>query len=283
MKDITTILRETTRLFAASGSPSARLDAEVLLMRYLGIDRLELICHPRRELTADQEAGFDSWVRRRCQGEPVAYIVGEKEFWSLAFEVTRDVLIPRPETECLIEEVLKLPLPEAPRIAEVGTGSGAIAVALAREIPRARITATDISEAAIEVARRNAVRHGVADRIEFVRGDLFAGASGPFSLVVSNPPYIPETVFRDLPAGIREFEPSSAFLAGPDGLLFFRRLIGEGAERLSACGWLVMEFGEGQRAPLEDLFRQNGQYDTIRFRVDYGGADRVVCARRQGS
>ncbi|MBE0558081.1 MAG: peptide chain release factor N(5)-glutamine methyltransferase, partial [Proteobacteria bacterium] len=197
MIDIRTILRRTTRDLTACGSPSPRLDAEVLLMHLLKTDRLRLFTHSEKILTEAETAGYSRWVERRCQGEPVAYIVGEKEFWSLRFEVNREVLIPRPETECLIEETLGRPAPkrDEPRIIDIGTGSGAIAVVLAEEIPTGRVVATDISSGALEIARRNAVRHGVAGRMEFFSGDLFADAPGTFDIIVSNPPYIPDGVY----------------------------------------------------------------------------------------
>ncbi len=283
MTDIRTILRRTTADLAACCSPSPRLDAEVLLMHLLKTDRLHLLTHPEQILTEAEAAGYSRSVERRCQGEPVSYIVGEKEFWSLRFEVNRDVLIPRPETECLIEEVLGCPVPNAdePRIIDIGTGSGAIGVALASEISAARVVATDISEGALAVARRNALRHGVADRMEFVEGDLFASVEGDFDLVVSNPPYIPDGAYPLLPEGIRAYEPREALIAGPDGTAVHRRIIGEGADRLKAGGWMCLEIGEGQRGLVEALFREMGFYDTIRFRRDYGGIERVAVARRK--
>ena len=283
MTDIRTILLQTTRDLAACGSPSPRLDAEVLLAQFLKTDRLQLCTHPERELTERDAAGFARWVERRRGGEPVAYIVGVKEFWSLPFEVNREVLIPRPETECLIEELLERCGREAGdlRIIDVGTGSGAIAIALARELPAARIVATDISPGALEVAGRNAVAHGVAGRLEFLPGDLFASASGTFDCIVSNPPYIPDETYPLLPAGIREFEPRQALIAGPDGTAFHREIIRGGTHRLKAGGWIFLEIGEGQKELVEALFRDEGIYDTIRFRRDYGGIERVAMARKK--
>ncbi len=283
MTDIRAILHRTTRDLMAYGSPSPRLDAEVLLMHLLKTDRLQLCTRPEKILTEAEAAGYARWVERRCQGEPVAYIVGEKEFWSLRFEVNREVLIPRPETECLIEEVLGCPVPEVddPRIIDVGTGSGAIAVALATELPAARIVATDIANGALKVARRNAVRNGVAERMEFFEGDLFASVTGHFDLIVSNPPYIPDGAYPLLPEGIRAFEPCQALIAGPDGTVFHRRIIREGANRLKAGGWIFLEIGEGQRGLVEALFAETGGYEEIRFRKDYGGIERVAVARRK--
>ncbi|MEW6334544.1 MAG: peptide chain release factor N(5)-glutamine methyltransferase [Thermodesulfobacteriota bacterium] len=283
MNDIRSLLHRITRELDASGSASPRLDAEVLLMRFLKTDRVQLCTRPERVLTEDQCAGFSRWIERRRRGEPVAYITGEKEFWSLPFEVNRHVLIPRPETECLIEEVLTHVGQEAGplRLIDIGTGSGAIGVVLAGELPAARVTATDIAPGALEVARRNALRHGVSGRMTFVEGDLFGSAAGEFDIIVSNPPYIPDDLFPLLPEGIRAFEPRQALLAGPDGLSFHRRIIGEGAARLKPGGRLFLEIGEGQRAAVDALYRECGLYDNIRFRKDYGGRDRVAAARKK--
>ena len=285
MTDIRTLLQRTTRELTAGGSPSPRLDAEVLLMHYLKTDRLQLCMHPERELPEEECAGFSLWVDRRRRGEPVAYITGEKEFWSLPFEVNRNVLIPRPETECLVEEVLKYygreggPL----RIIDLGTGSGAIGVALAAEIPSAHITATDSSRGALDVARRNADRHGVAGRMEFLEGNLFASAVGEFDVIVSNPPYIPDDVYLLLPEGIRAFEPREALIAGPDGAAFHREIIREGTARLKPGGWIFLEIGEGQMELVDSLFREGGCYNDIYFRKDYAGMERVVAARKSES
>ncbi|MDA8124193.1 MAG: peptide chain release factor N(5)-glutamine methyltransferase [Deltaproteobacteria bacterium] len=282
MTELRTILRDTTRDLLACGSPSPRLDAEVLLMHFLKIDRLGLVLHPERRLSEAEATAFAAWVARRCGGEPVAYVTGEKEFWSLTFAVNPAVLIPRPETECLVEEALACcGSGAASRIIDIGTGSGAIAVALASELPRAQIAATDLSPAALTVARRNAVRHGLAERIEFLQGDLFAEAEGPFDLICSNPPYITDEDYRLLPAGIREFEPQGALIAGPDGLDVLCRIIREGVRRLSPGGTMLLEIGDGQKESVEALFRDGGFYDNIRFRADYGGIDRVAIARRK--
>ena len=281
MTDIRTALRRAARDLNGSGSPSPRLDAEVLLMRFLGMDRVQLCMQPERELSQEEAAGFARWVERRNLGEPVAYILGEKEFWSLRFEVGREVLIPRPETECLVEEVLRFypPSGEGLRILDIGTGSGAIGVVLARELPAARVVATDISPGALAVACRNAMAHGVAGRMEFFQGDLFAAIPGNLDIICSNPPYIPESVYDLLPTGIRNFEPQGALIAGPDGLDFHRRIIREAVHRLKTGGRIFVEIGEGQRDRVEALFRDNGRYDDISFRKDYGGIDRVVSAR----
>jgi release factor glutamine methyltransferase len=282
MTDIRTLLHRTTRELTAGGSPSPRLDAEVLLMNFLKTDRVQLCMHQERELLEEECAVFSLWIERRRRDEPVAHITGEKEFWSLLFEVNRDILIPRPETECLIEEVLKCYSREAGdlRIIDIGTGSGAIGVVLAEELPSVHVAATDISQGALNVARRNADRHGVAARMEFLEGHLFASASGEFDVIVSNPPYIPDDVYPLLPKGIREFEPREALIAGPDGAAFHREIIREGTGRLKPGGRIFLEIGEGQKGLVEALFHEEGLYDSIRFRADYGGMDRVAAARK---
>jgi release factor glutamine methyltransferase len=285
MTDIRTTLHRTTRDLAACGSPSPRLDAEVLLMRLLKMDRLQLLMRSERGLSEEEAAGYACWVERRSLGEPVAYILGEKEFWSLRFEVGREVLIPRPETECLIEEVLRFypPPGEGLRVLDIGTGSGAIGVVLARELPAARVAATDISPGALAVASRNALAHGVAGQMEFFQGDLFAAVVEELDIICSNPPYIPEDEYAMLPEGIRDFEPRGALIAGPDGLDFHRRIIGQGLSRLKSGGRIFLEIGEGQRDRVETLFRDACGYGDISFRKDYGGIDRVASARKRGT
>lgn len=282
MMNIRTILQQAARDLHLSGSPSPRLDAELLLMHGLKIDRLRLWTDPDHELTEEEAARFAEQVERRKRGEPIAYIIGHKEFWSLSFEVGREVLIPRPETECLIEELLRFYRTpgEGLRILDIGTGSGAIAVALARELPAARVVATDISAGALSVARKNALAHGVAGRIDFFQGDLFDAVSGTFDLICSNPPYIPDLEYRLLPAGIRDFEPRGALIAGPDGMDFYRRIIREGANRLKTGGRLFLEIGDGQGERVAALLREEPGYDALSLRDDYGGVARVASARK---
>jgi len=267
-----------------SGIPTPRLDAEVLLSRLLGVGRTKLFVLSNTNLPDERVEDFQRFIDRRRRGEPVAYIVGSKEFWSLPFEVTPDVLIPRPETEILVEEVLRtcrtFSLDE-PDIIEVGTGSGAVSVALARELPGARIVATDISPGALEVAERNASLNGVRERISFLCGDLFGPISGKFDIITSNPPYIPEAGFSRLPLGVRGFEPFVALVGGPEGTEFQKLLIKEAPGCLKERGWLLMEIGDGQEKQVEDLLRTEGVYCDVGFTADYAGLLRVVRARRK--
>lgn len=273
----------------AAGVPSAALAAELLLMHVLGRDRAWLYAHPEDSLDADQAAAFAQLVERRAGGEPSQYLTGRQEFWSLDFEVTTDVLIPRPETEHLVEVALArlgARRAEPLRVADVGTGSGCLAVALARECPRARVTATDISARAIAVARRNAARHGSADRIHFVRMNILKcfvegrSAGGPrFDLIVSNPPYVALADARSLQREVREHEPPQALFAGEDGLGFYPQLFAQAEALLMPGGLLVVELGHGQAARVRDLLGASAWRDVTVER-DLAGIERVISAER---
>lgn len=282
--EIREALNQATLDFTQCGLASPRLDAEVLLSHCLGTDRYGLYREPERPITGEAVRGFRHLVARRRQGEPVAYLTGYREFWSLTFAVNRDVLVPRPETEILVEEVLNACADDGrgrPRILEIGTGSGAISVALASELKDAAIVATDISPGALKVAARNAVDNGVADRIDFVRGDLFAPLKGAFDVIVSNPPYIAEREYAHLPADVKIFEPQGALLAGPEGTEFHREIVKEGWRCLTPGGRLFMEIGYGQKERVHAALREMNRYEEIRFRKDYAGVARVVTARRK--
>src|SRR5579872_122612 len=253
---------------------TGRRDAELLLLRVLGRDRAWLFAHGDEPISGEQLAQFESWVARRARHEPVQYILGEQEFYGLAMRVTPDVLIPRPETEHLVEAVLAhVPRNHALEIADVGTGSGAIAVALAHALPLAQITALDISPKALDVARENAERHGVAERVRFVESDLLSGVRGErFFAVVANPPYVAET--EDLEPQVREYEPHGALFAGPTGLDVYRKLIPEAWEALLPGGWLLMEIGHGQRDSLADLLLPGSpghSWSEVSFAADLQG------------
>jgi len=273
------ILEEVPRRFDAGRGSISELDAQVLLAHCIGRDRQFLYAHPEEELSGADEERFRLMIARRMEGEPVAYITGQKEFWSLIFEVTPDVLIPRPDTEILVEEALKLFEREAEvRILEIGTGSGAISVALASELQRVSITATDSSPEALAVAARNALNNNVGERISFVCGDLFEPAVGTYDIIVSNPPYIPEGEFALLAPEVREYEPRRALVAGPEGTEIHRRLVQGARQLLAEGGWLAMELGAGQRGALEKML-YNSDYCDIVFHRDYAGVERVVLAK----
>ena len=228
---------------------SARMNAELLLMFTLGCDRAYLFAHPERELTADEQSRYHEALNQRANGIPAQYITGHQEFWGMDFIVTPAVLIPRPETEHVIETVLKLSnggrasSPGGPtHLVDVGTGSGCIALALAKELPDAKIHATDISSAALEVAHANAARHQLENRIHFHQTDLLQGLDPlAFDFVVSNPPYVGESEADQVQLEVRKFEPRVAVFAGPTGLEVIERLIPQAHAALKPGGWLVIE------------------------------------------
>jgi release factor glutamine methyltransferase len=226
---------------------------------------------------------YDTLVSRRASREPLAYIVGRREFWGLRFEVAPGVLIPRPETELLVEAGLEM-FPAADgqiRIADVGTGSGCIGVALAHERPGAAVLATDISDAAVEIARRNAARHGVADRMQVIRADLLEGVDGPFDLIVANPPYIRDYERALLQREVREHEPSVALFGGLKGLDLIARLVVQASTRLVPGGYLIFEFGFGQDVEVEDFIDATSTLRFVELRRDLQGIARIAVARKQ--
>lgn len=279
MQDVRSALRQATVYLADSASP--RLDAEVLLAHVLGLQRSDLYRCPERVLTAAEAASFCACVERRKNKEPIAYITGWKEFWSLPFKVNGSVLIPRPETEILVEETARVCREEKlDRILEIGTGSGAVSTALASILPDIAITATDISEPALAVARANAALNKVDRRIEFVQGDLFDPVNERYDAIVSNPPYVSEAEYERLEIGVRGFEPARALLAGPDGTEYHERLIEGAEEHLNPNGWLIMEIGADQQARVESLFRRK-HFGKIGFVRDYAGFYRVARGRKE--
>ena len=275
------------RRLLGAGIDSARLDAELLLGCALGMSREELIVAARRKLSVAESDRYEDLLRRRLNREPLAYITGQQEFWSLGFLVSGDVLVPRPETETLVERALKhlaaINNHEAPRILELGTGSGAIAVALASELPQAEIVATEIAPAALQIARRNASRNGVSNAIRFLQGDLFTALDQElekeFDLIVSNPPYIPRGEIAQLEAEVNRWEPRAALDGGVDGLDFYRRIIEEAPGYLRQGGAVAVEIGAAIGSLVLALFRNNPAYGDTRVYQDYSGRDRVVIAR----
>ena len=281
--DIASVLNKSVLSLGNQGIANPQLDAEVLLCALLKKGRTFLYSHPGKHLTEKEYEEYQQWIERRKHGEPVAYIVGKREFWSLPFEVSRHVLIPRPETEILVEEVLKACAAgrvKNPRILEIGTGCGAISVSLASELKEAYIVATDISREAIAVAMKNAHNNGVENQISFLIGDLFQPVSGKFDIIVSNPPYISEEEYDDLPSEIQKFEPRLALCAGTDGTEYHGAIIREAISYLEKGGALLMEMGAGQKDRIENMLKESHLYDNIVFRADYAGINRVSIARR---
>jgi release factor glutamine methyltransferase len=266
---------QAARARLASTSHYPRRDAELILAHVLGCDATALLTHPERMLSVQEAEQFEKLLKRRLASEPVQYLTGTQEFFGLLFEVSPDVLIPRPETEHLVAAVLERFEREAnPRIVDVGTGSGAIAVAIAHALPRSRVTAVDLSPPALEIARRNAERHGVFDRVTFLQSDLLAGVgSEEFDVVVSNPPYIANE--EVLETQVANYEPRSALYAGPTGLEIYERLIPQARKVLKPEGWLMMEIGYGQEAALRALLEG---WSEISFVPDLQGISRVVLA-----
>jgi release factor glutamine methyltransferase len=282
------LLNGEARLRSGPHPERARRDAELLLLHLIHRDRVFLVAHPLDSLTAEGAVRYYALIERRLAGEPIQYITGETEFYGLPFHVNRNVLIPRPETEHLVEKVLSLAANLAtnfaqPRIVDVGTGSGAIAVALAHKLfaaqIAARITAIEISAPALAVARGNALLNGVADRIRFIEGDLLAPvAAEQFEIVVSNPPYVSESDRGSLAVEVREFEPALALFAG-SGLDFYRRLIPCARAVLVPGGFLALEIGCGQDSAVAGLLAGSG-FEQIEFTADLQGIPRVASARR---
>lgn len=277
------VLEWTTSRFQRAGIESARLEAQVLLAHTLACDRVRLYMDFDRPLRADELGSYRALIQRRLSGEPLAYLVGEQEFWSLPFRVGPEVLIPRRDSETVIEVVLdQITDRAAPlRIADLCTGSGVLAITLARELGQAQVVATDISEAAARIARDNAERNGVADRVEVRAGDLHAPLAGetPFDVLVSNPPYVRSA---DIPGLAREVrcEPRLALDGGPDGLMFYARIVAAAPALLVPGGLLVFEHGFDQDHAVRQLIDATGAFEPSATRHDLGGQPRVTHARR---
>lgn len=285
------LLTWTEDYFRRLGLPTPRLDAELLLASALRAKRLDLYLGYHKLVEPDERARFRELVARRARREPVAYLTGEREFYSLAFCVNRDVLIPRPETEHVVEEALRvlhgvLCDAEPLRILDLGTGSGNLAVTLAVKLPAAHVDAVDLSRAALEVARTNAERHGVADRVALIAGDLFSPLGEPrprYDAVVSNPPYVSREDYAALMDDVRLYEPQAALLdtksAGGDGCGYYRHIAQCAPAFLKPGGHLVLEVGRGQAIEVRSLLEGSGLIHS-RTVLDYGGVERVVSARK---
>jgi release factor glutamine methyltransferase len=277
--------RALTARFESAAIESASLDARILIGHALGLDLTGLITSAQRQLTASESAQIEGFARRRLAGEPVARIVGEKEFWGLPLQLSPATLVPRPDTETVVELALELlgadgvtnrPL----RIADLGTGSGAILLALLSELPTAHGFGTDISEQALQTATANAARVGLAHRATFIACDYASGLSGPFDLIVSNPPYIRAADIDGLAVEVRNHDPRAALDGGADGLDAYRSLIPQAADLLAPGAILIVEAGEGQSGLINGLMTMAGLTPTGAPKADLGGIPRAVAARK---
>ena len=289
--DIRAALKFALSQFRSAAVPSHTLAAELLLMKVLGCDRTWLYAHPEAHLTEEQRDAFTQLVARRCAGEPTQYLIGRQEFWGRDFEVGPGVLIPRPETEHVVEVALELLGPpradEQFRIADIGTGTGCLAISLALALPHSTVVATDISESALVYARRNAETHGAARRIEFLRCNLLDGVpavpggapAAPFDLIVSNPPYIARSEAAALQLEIREHEPPEALFGGPAGHELYPALINQSGNALRASGVLVLEIGYNSASRVRSLL-DSASWKDVRLMEDLAGIPRVIAARK---
>jgi len=273
------LLDEGRRHLAATGV--ARREAALLLARLLGAGEAQLLARDRERAAPGLASRYRDWIARRAAGEPAAYLLGEREFYGRPFSVDRRVLVPRPETELLVEAGLALPLPARPRLLDIGTGSGCLAVTLALELPEARVTATDRSPGALAVAARNTRRHGVAGRLRLVATDLAAGLPlSRFDLIVTNPPYVDPRERDGLPATVRDFEPPEALFAPGHGLSVWLRLLGETGAEMAPGTWIAGEIGSGQLPALARA-AESSALALERAVDDLAGIPRVVILRRR--
>lgn len=284
---VQSVLNGSTKRLVAAGIENARQDAEVLLADFLACDRLKLLTQGNHILTREDVEKVAERVERRATHCPLQYILGRTDFFRASFRVTPAVLIPRPETEQLVEESLKLfeGLPPDRRLTvlDIGTGSGVIAISLARSTQQARVFATEVDAAALAVARENAATHGVEARISLLQGDLFQpltvfGLEGAVDLVVSNPPYVADRDLPTLAPEVRDYEPARALLGGPDGLDFVRKILVEAQRFLRPHGQVLLEIGCAQAPAVREFLETLDDYDNIHFLKDYQGIERVVKA-----
>lgn len=281
------VLDWTTGHLAENDSQSPRLDAEILLAQSRGCQRIELYTQYDQELTAEQRTVMRDLVKRRANHEPVAYLVGHREFFGIDFAVNAHTLVPRPDTETLIVELLDLAReqPNPPAILDVGTGSGCIAITLATQLPNARLTAVDISPEALAVAKANADSHDVSSRMTFLDGDLFDAVdpAARFQFIASNPPYVTSAELSQLPRDIRDHEPHTALDGGADGLDIIRRLLAAAPDHLVPGGSLLCEFSPEQSAGVLDLLAEQPAFEPGRIVEDLAGNARVVVASTRPS
>ena len=274
------ILENTSRFFAAKGFENARLQAELLLAAVLGVKRLDLYLQFERPLQRSEVDRYREYVRQRLQRVPVQYITGVAAFRHLELSVTPAVLIPRPETEVLVDVALEL-LPAGGRVLDLCCGSGAVALSLAQEAAAAKVVAADVSDAALEVAKANGQRCGLAGRVEWHCGDLFTPLRGiePFDLIAANPPYVRRDDLAQLAPEVRDYEPHLALDGGEDGLAYYRRIAQEVADFIRPGGYLLLEVGDGQSAAVEDLLARSERLTEVQIRPDLNRIPRVVVAR----
>ncbi len=281
------MLQETQNHFIKKGIPAARLEAELLLAYCLKKDRLRLYMDFESPVTPQELDSFREFVKRRSRREPVAYILGYKEFWSINIHVTQDVLVPRPETEILVNEVLRVLNDDGSggpkKILELGTGSGAISVALTQNNLNVHVHALDNSRAALGVARQNVSKQNLANRVQLVCGDWLQpfARKEHFDLIVSNPPYICSGDIESLEPEVKYFEPRGALDGGPDGMQFYRTWTPKLPAVLKPEGWVMFELGEGQAQAVSRLFLSSGLYKNIDIVKDYAGHERVIIAQKK--
>ncbi|MGH7231163.1 MAG: peptide chain release factor N(5)-glutamine methyltransferase [Nitrospiraceae bacterium] len=276
------LIREGVRLLSDAGVENAENEAAWLVEFTFGASRLELHVDAQRVVSSSDRLRAMALLQRRAAREPLQYILGTQEFCGLDVEVGPQVLIPRPETELLVEEVVRrFAAHSSPLIADVGTGSGCIAVALAKHLPHARLYAVDLSEPALELAQRNAMRHAVHDRMTFLQGNFLEplerlGLRGRLAAVVSNPPYIPDGDFPALPPEVRDYEPGLALSGGPDGLTTYRTLLYDALEYVAPGGVVILEMGHGQAEHVRRIALEQNGYGAIRVLRDHAGIERVI-------
>lgn len=276
------ILTWSVERLVKAGVSSPRLEAEILLAKAIRGRRQDVYLNPDRVLNLQELSDQQNFIRRRILREPISYILGQREFWSLDFKVTTEVLVPRPETEVLIERLIEIhkncPTNGSPNILDIGTGSGNIAIVVAREIFDSRVTAVDISPAALAVAAENSHFHGVP--IQFIQSDLFENVTGQFDYILSNPPYIASWELETLMPDVKDYEPRTALNGGQDGLNYYKRIIPDAWNHLKDDGVLVMEIGMDQAVDIRCLMDQHGGYEEPEVTSDYSGRDRVISVRK---
>ncbi len=286
------LLKVTADYLKEKEIDSPRLTAEILLSHQLNTDRVNLYLNFDQPLTEKEISGYRSLIKRRLRHEPIQYITGSQEFWSLDFMVDPQVIIPRPESELLVEQTINrvgasfAPQNQSPKILDLGTGSGALAISVAKEVPQARFWATDLSAAALSLARSNAEKHGVSERIQFMRGDLWdpiINLDITFDIIISNPPYITSEEYNDLAPEVRDYEPRLALDGHEGGMYFIEKIIHGGLDYLSPGGWLIMEMSPDQTEKALVLVEQIKGYGEKTRIKDYSHIYRVIMAQKVDS